>query len=287
RRGSACPSRPAGRAARARPATGTPAPCTTWAAGPAWATDNRSTACTRRGCGPPACSPRPPCGRPRGRRSRARRWRPFRRRGAGPCNRDRPTPGPPPWPRSWGRGCARSSRRWRRAAWRRTGPGRRGPTPWPPPAPRWAPRARDDARGHGRVRAPSPVLLEVALPQVDVDRLAPRAAVTPQLLSGEAHGVGGVEHLSPAVGFEIGHVGGLVDSPDDAPLALDVAGGAGVAERVPFADAHAVPLCEARFGAVLLRFLRCRAAIRAREREAPAGPLLELLLGDDPGLDEQ
>ena len=70
----------AARAARAPRASGRRAPCTTWAAGRAWATGSTSTACTRRGCAPARCSRRRPCGRPRRRRSRAPRSRRCRRR---------------------------------------------------------------------------------------------------------------------------------------------------------------------------------------------------------------
>src|SRR5579862_2780916 len=74
------------------------------------------------------------------------------------------------------------------------------------------------------------VALQVALPQVHVDQVA---ALAPHLGRLEAHAVGGLEADAVAVVFDVGQRRHLVETRHRPPLALDVARGPGVAERVP------------------------------------------------------
>ncbi len=65
-------------------------------------------------------------------------------------------------------------------------------------------------------------------------RGTPVTGLAPQLLGGELHRIRRIEDVSPAVRLEVRQVGRTVHPCHHASLALDVARGARVPERMPF-----------------------------------------------------
>ena len=139
-----------------------------------------------------------------------------------------------------------------------------------------------------RARRGSPVVLEVALPQVDVHDVAVVPAVTPELARGEPHAVRRVEHLArPRAPRSRASCSRRRTRTITPRLPCTYRGA-----RVCPSGCHSltrtrVAGAEPGLGAVGLWEIRRRAAIGSRQREMPAGATVELLVRHETRLDHE
>jgi hypothetical protein len=117
-----------------------------------------------------------------------------------------------------------------------------------------------------------------------MDDLAVGSGLAPQFAGRELHRIEGVGNFSTAVRRDVVDVVGAVEADDGATPALHIARRAGVSWWVPCAYADLVADRLAGSG-VRGQVLGQHAAVGPGEREASAGPALELVLGGEAGID--
>src|SRR5262245_9913056 len=89
--------------------------------------------------------------------------------------------------------------------------------------------------------------LKVVVPQIDVEGIARRSLLTPQLARGEAHQVNVLRLVTPAQSRAVREGLHAADPLDHASLAASIAGKAGMAYRIDIPSAHPLARLKARW----------------------------------------